>query len=874
MDLVGREVELAEIQSRFAEGRRLVTIIGPGGVGKTSLAHVVIARLAETTTVFGVVELSRVERPDAVPGELAGQLRYPSFEALASSADVAGVVMVDNCEHVLDATADAVAQLLERRPGLAVVATSRSPLAVPGESIVALAPLAVPPDGVVDRGCSSVRLFEERARDAGVVLDGRDLEVVSALCRRLDGVPLAIELAAARLRSMSLGELAALLGDSIELLSRSRHRGTAHQRSVRETIHWSLALLSEADRHGFKWLGLCPGWFGAPLVAALTDTGTDEAAALIDRLVDASLLVVDHRSTPTRYRMLEPIRAVAAEALSAGGERRTGLERLADHLAAQVLALVEQSRTSMGAAAAAAAIDRFDQIDLALQHCLATDHDPRRARVLYAILWGIVQQARLEEVLSLGERLLARWPDVAGPYGADAASVLATARLFDGNLAGARTLAQAALAHEADSVFAAITLRRAIGHAARFDGDHAEAAAWFAAAAAAGFERNVPTLATGSLAYQAQDVAAQGYLDDALALVRDAARSADELGSALTALLARTVEASILAVGGTSQRALAVELACANLAQSEAASYPVGLLANLQTLTACALGDGEIATAAAYAGRLLEACTRAGPGDLRRALELSAAVLAAAGEDAARHLVATAAALPDTSPMTRPVAIPSLDPGRVLDRSAAQRLAGERLGAVALQPPAEAGAELVTEGTDHAVFARSGDIWHITYAGRSVAVAHSKGMEDIAVLLARPGREIHCVELAGAAVEQADTGEVIDAAARRQYEARIRELQAEIDEAEANWDHTRAERAQVEFDAIVEHLTAALGLSGKTRRTGGTAERARSAVTHRVRAALRRIGEAHPEAGRHLERSITTGAYCRYESEQPVSWTL
>jgi non-specific serine/threonine protein kinase len=874
MDLVGREVELAEIHDRLAGGRRLVTIVGPGGVGKTALARVALARYAATTAAPGVVELARVERGDAVAGELAAQLGYPSFEALTASAEQAGVVLVDNCEHVLDPTAEAIAHLLERRPGLAVVATSRSPLSLPGESIVALAPLAVPPDGVVDRTCGAMRLFEERARDAGVALDERDLELASVLCRRLDGVPLAIELAAARLRSMSLGELDSLLSNSIDTLSGPRHRGTAHQRSVRETIQWSLGLLSDGDRDAFGWLGLCPGWFEAALVAALTERRADEVAPLIDRLVDASMLVVDHRSTPTRYRMLEPIRAVAIEALTAHGERTTGLERLADHLVAQVLVRVEQSRTSMGAEAVATAIDRFDQIDLALRHCLATDDDPRRARVLYAILWGIVQQARLDEVLSLGEQLLARWPDVAGPHGADAASVLATARLFNGNLDGARSLARAALAHEQDSVFAAVTLRRAIGHAARFEGDHAEAAAWFAAAAAAGFERNVPTLATGSLAFQAQDIAAQGNVDDALALVRGAARGADELGSALTLVLARAVEASILAAGGSSQRALGAELARANLAAAEAGNYTVALLASLQTLTACALGAGDIGTAAAFASRLVDASTRGGPGDLRRALELAAAVLAAAGDDAARHLVVTAAALPDTSPMTRAVAVPSLGTGRLLDRSEAQRLASERLAAVEPELPADAGPEPVASGIGQAAFTRAGDVWHISYAGITAAVATSKGMEDLVVLLAQPGREVHCVELAGAVVEQADTGEVIDASARRQYEDRVRELQAEIDEAEANNDHARAERAQTEFDTIVDHLTAALGLSGKTRKTGGSAERARSAVTHRVRAALRRIARAHPQAGRHLERSVTTGTYCRYEPEQPVEWTL
>jgi hypothetical protein len=144
---------------------------------------------------------------------------------------------------------------------------------------------------------------------------------------------------------------------------------------------------------------------------------------------------------------------------------------------------------------------------------------------------------------------------------------------------------------------------------------------------------------------------------------------------------------------------------------------------------------------------------------------------------------------------------------------------------------------------------------------------------DLSRLLAEPGREIHCLELAGAGAEQASTGEVIDDTARREYEQRIRDLQAEIDEAEANHDHARADRAQLEFDAVVEHLAGALGLGGRARRGGSTAERARSAVTHRIRATIRRLADEHPEVGRHLAVSVATGVYCSYRPERPVHWT-
>ena len=136
------------------------------------------------------------------------------------------------------------------------------------------------------------------------------------------------------------------------------------------------------------------------------------------------------------------------------------------------------------------------------------------------------------------------------------------------------------------------------------------------------------------------------------------------------------------------------------------------------------------------------------------------------------------------------------------------------------------------------------------------------------------GREIHCLDLMGAVVEESSTGEVIDSSARRRYEERIRELQQAVDEAEADNDYVRAERAQAEFDTLVEHLAAAVGRGGKTRRAGASAERARSAVTQRVRAAIRQLDGLHPALGRHLHASIKTGLYCSYQPERPTVWEI
>jgi hypothetical protein len=178
----------------------------------------------------------------------------------------------------------------------------------------------------------------------------------------------------------------------------------------------------------------------------------------------------------------------------------------------------------------------------------------------------------------------------------------------------------------------------------------------------------------------------------------------------------------------------------------------------------------------------------------------------------------------------------------------------------------------VTSPAEDAVLVRVGERWDVGFAGMHVSLNASKGMEDLAQLLAHPGREFHCLDLAGAAVHETAIDEVLDATARRRYEERVRELQAEADEADAHHDRGRAERAHAELDALVDHLTAALGLGDKARRSGGTVERARTAVTHRLRATMRRISNVHPQLGRHLDASITTGIYCCYRPERPTSW--
>jgi hypothetical protein len=173
-------------------------------------------------------------------------------------------------------------------------------------------------------------------------------------------------------------------------------------------------------------------------------------------------------------------------------------------------------------------------------------------------------------------------------------------------------------------------------------------------------------------------------------------------------------------------------------------------------------------------------------------------------------------------------------------------------------------------------FVRDGDVWSITYGGATCTLADRKGLGDLARLIAEPGREIASLDLVspGGTVVQHDVGEVIDPAARNAYRERLAEIDGELDEADEHADAARSGRLVAERDALIEQLTGAYGLGGRTRRTGTTAERARTAVRSRIRDAMRRIEGANPALGRHLARSIRTGTFCVYEPDPPVNWEL
>ncbi len=337
--IVGRESELADI-GRSLAGCRLLTLTGPGGVGKTRLA-LAAAKSADAGGQFpaGVfwVELAPVDDPAIVPRVVAARLGVPDSPgqdvAHAIASHVVGhpvLIVLDNCEHLAAGTAGLADFLLATCPALVVLATSREPLGVDGELTWAVPPLSLPADGAAQSAVAlahsdAVRLFEQRARlvrPAFRLTDG-NAATIAQICRRLDGLPLAIELAAARMRILSPDQLAQRLDDLFAVLVGGSRSALARHQALRTTLDWSHDMLGAGERAVFRRLAGFAGSFtldAAELVAIGDHIGVSEVLDLLTRLADKSLLQVEHEGGAARYRLLATIRDYAAVRLAEAGE--------------------------------------------------------------------------------------------------------------------------------------------------------------------------------------------------------------------------------------------------------------------------------------------------------------------------------------------------------------------------------------------------------------------------------------------------------------------------------------------------------------------------------------------------------------------------
>jgi predicted ATPase/DNA-binding SARP family transcriptional activator len=412
---VGRDAEIAELL-RLLAGERLVTLLGPGGVGKTRLA-IEVARALDGVGSAWLVQLGNHHDPCLVAGALVASMKLspplgvPLTDVLASALqDSNALLMLDTCEHVRSGVAALAAELLERCSKLRIIATSRQPLGLFGEVLWRVPPLSIPgtdasfQTGEIARS-EAVQLFVDRCRavQPGFELRPDNAQHVAEVCRRLEGIPLAMELAAARVRVVTVSQLAARLDARLPLLVGGSDAAARRHRTLRSTIEWSHDLLSNSARLALRRLAtFSGGWTleGAERVACDTDLPAERVLDALTELVDQSLVRAEPEDGSSRYSMLDTVREFAMERLHGAGE----VEATRDHHLEYFLAFAE---TMPGERLPASAVQTgwFDRLTRdhgnlasALDWALVQRRDRERGlRLAHALRWYLMQRGRFEE---------------------------------------------------------------------------------------------------------------------------------------------------------------------------------------------------------------------------------------------------------------------------------------------------------------------------------------------------------------------------------------------------------------------------------------------------------------------------------------------
>ncbi len=431
---IGRERDLAELAKLLGEVR-VLTLSGPGGIGKTRLAvrlaREVIADPAGAADGIDLDEAWLVELADW-PGQTADQVAatigvreeqgVPLAHTLAEALRSRHLLLVlDTCEHQVSECATLVQLLLARCPWLRVIATSREPLRVRGETVWRVPPLDLPPEGAVAADVpahEAVRLFAARAAGArpGFILTEENAEPVARLCRTLDGIPLGIELSAARVRALSVEQIADRLRDRFQLLDSGDRTAPPRQQTLRATVDWSYELLDGAEQTLLRRLATFSGWNldMAEQVCSDDIIPADAVLGLLISLIDKSLVVLDGEAAgDARYRLLDTIREYAAERLAAAGEQEALSLRHRDCL----LALVEETADRMfrrgepswpvRRAIFRRGIAEYGNFRIALATCLAHGHIEEGLRLCAGLRYIWVPHGDQREAASWFDRFLA-----------------------------------------------------------------------------------------------------------------------------------------------------------------------------------------------------------------------------------------------------------------------------------------------------------------------------------------------------------------------------------------------------------------------------------------------------------------------------------
>jgi predicted ATPase/DNA-binding SARP family transcriptional activator len=568
---IGRRQELDAIRTLLFRSR-LVTLVGLGGVGKTRLAIEAAGRAnTDLVDAMAFVDLATVSDPALIaPQALAAMAieARPGETAVAAVArDLSGtdaLLVLDNCEHVRDAAASFVSDLLAAAADLRILATSREALDIGGETVFAVPPLGVPragDDDIAGRDSDAVRLLVDRVtlRRHGMRLDDDAYQAAARICQELDGLPLAIELAAARTTALSLPEIAARIQDRFEFLVSSRRLTPPRHRTLREALDWSFELLGPDEQLLLTNLSVFPAGARLRSVAAVCLDGDERASVrLIEHLVDASLLVPVDGPRGTRYRLLETVRQYADERLS-DADRDALRRRHAEHartIAASTKLSLEGTGSEMSfdlareeVASIRAAIQWATEADLSLAAEIACSLE--RFWATNQLQEGAAIFTRLLDAGSLGAALRARVLRCRGGCLYISGDYAAGVKDYEEALAIHRRLGQHA--YEAH-----LLVRLAVD--AQRVGDDARARTLLEEAGRVGGDTRFPVDAYVTLNLAADLAFDAKRVDDALALLQQAADRAGEAKDAwwragtLQQLADRALTSGRIAVAGPAAR--------------------------------------------------------------------------------------------------------------------------------------------------------------------------------------------------------------------------------------------------------------------------------------------------------------------------------
>ncbi|RSZ61596.1 LuxR family transcriptional regulator [Corynebacterium hylobatis] len=547
-NFVGRERKLAEARNLLVESR-LVTMIGPGGVGKTRLA----TELAERTgQVFAdgvwLAGLDSLQSGERVASIVADALQIPDQSNRTAServtsyvADKELLLVLDNCEHVLEAAAELVVAMLATGPRVRVLATSREPLGIAGEQICVVPPLSTPPlnDGnssaVQDiEQFESVAMLVERARqvvpDLAVTDSNRD--AIAQLCVQLDGIPLAIELAATRLRTLSPRQLLQRLDRRFQLLTRGDRTSLPRQQTLQALISWSFDLCTSAEQLLWRRLSIFPGAFdldAAEEVCGFGELSPDEIFDFLDQLVSKSIVLAEHDSDQVNYRMLMTIREYGAQLPTDEDELMLLRSRHRDVYLKRVVARAEEWCGS-GQAEALAATRR------------------ERPNLMVAMDWSLTTPGGHDAAAQMGSKLRYHW--VSGKY------------LSDGRQTMERILRQGELSRRERG-----TASWAISWVCLIQGDHDAAAEHLEVARGIAEELGDPVMLGHYQHWKALHHLFIGELPTAIELYRTAVASHEAADRVAEQLLAMFQLVMALAFNGEAETGLAVARQARELAE-------------------------------------------------------------------------------------------------------------------------------------------------------------------------------------------------------------------------------------------------------------------------------------------------------------------